>query len=203
MAEKRSWEIPTIDCALITISAASLGADELVLDTASQIQVTPNIETQDALTLVVKGILRSQKPQQNTLTGNTIVLTDNVFNPDLVKILQGGTITTDPDTGRLIGYTPPVNGAPVADQGEIFTLNCYSAIYSAAGILRGYEKIMYPNCQGVPISLSAEDDVFRVSEYTINSAPDMGEAPYTMQWLLPDEIPVLPTVPEDPFPAQA
>lgn len=200
MPEIRGYEVPTIDCALITITAPSLGTDELTLDTASQIALTPVIDTQDAITLIVKGILRSQKPAQNVLTGNTIVLTDNVFNPQLVKILQGGTITIDEDTGRLLSYTPPVAGAPQSEQGEVFQLHAYTAIYSAAGILTGYEKITYPNCQGTPVALSSEDDVFRVPEYTINSAPEMGQPPYTMEWIYPNELPVQPNQPDNPLP---
>lgn len=200
MAEIRGYEIPTIDCKLITISAPSLGDDELTLDTATQIQVTPGIETTDAIRLIIKGVLRSQKPQQNTVTGNTIVLTDNVFNPELVQILQGGTLVRDTDTGELISYTPPVAGSSQDDQGEVFTLNCYTTIYSPSAIIKGYEKISYPNCQGVPVALSAEDDVFRVAEYTINSAPDMGQPPYVITWIRPEELPNQPTTPPDPFP---
>jgi hypothetical protein len=46
-----------------------------------------------------------------------------------------------------------------------------------------YEKITYPNCQGVPVAFSSEDGVFRVSEYTINSAPNTGEAPYSIDYV--------------------
>lgn len=195
MGIARGHEIPTIDVVLITITAPS-SIDELALNTASQIQVTPEIETNDAIKLIIKGQLRAQKPAQNVLTGNTIVITDNVFNADLVSILQGGTIEKDEDTGRIRSYSPPVTGSP--DIGEIFTLNAYSAIYNAAGIITGYEKIMYPNCRGIPLSISAQDDVFRVSEYTINSAPDMGEAPYTINWILPAELPVVTIDPNQP-----
>ena len=90
------------------------------------------------------------------------------------------------DTSRIKSYTPPLAG-DVADQ-DVFTARAYSAIYNAAGIITGYECIKYPNCQGVPISMSSEDDVFRVGEYTINSAPDTGEAPY--------EISYMPELPE-------
>lgn len=194
MAVKRGHEIPTIDCALVTISVPG-SEDELILDTASNIAVTPQIETTDAIRLVVKNVLRAQKPVQNVLVGNTIVLTDNVFTPELVQVLQGGTIHTNPQ-GRVTGYDPPVAGS--TDTGSVFLLNAYSAIYDAAGIPTGYERITYPNCQGVPVGLSAQDDVFRVTEYTINSAPKMGEAPYMVRWIQPNAIPKLPDMPPLP-----
>jgi hypothetical protein len=82
-------------------------------------------------------------------------------------------------------YTPPVSGE--AYEPEIFTLCAYSTIYDAAGIVKGFEKITYPNCTGSPVAFSSEDNVFRVPEYTINSAPNSGQAPYAM-----DYVPRLP-----------
>lgn len=177
---KKGNEIPTIDVALVTVST-SQNQTEIALDTSSKISVEVQSETEDAVKLVVKGKLRAQKPSVVTITGNTITLTDNVFNPELVKILQGGNIEYDEvETTKVKKYTPPVAGS--SDKGEVFTLNAYSAIYNAAGIITGYEKISYPNCTGSPINLSSEDGVFRAPEYTINSAPNTGEAPYVITY---------------------
>ena len=185
---KRGTEIPTIDVVAVSIQPYDVSADEIILDTANKIAVTVATETTDKVPLIVKGRLIAQKPSETTVTGNTIVLTDNVFNPEVVKILQGGTIKYDEtDTAKIIGYTPPVVGS--SDKGEIFKLKAYSAIYNAAGVITGYECITYPNCQGVPVSLNSEDGVFRASEYTINSAPDNGEAPYDI-----DIVADIPTV---------
>ena len=195
MAIKKGHEIPTIDVALVT---AQVGAgDEIAFDTASQIAVEPQVNEEDPVQLVVKGILRAQKPSVSTLTGNQITLTDNVFNPELVKILQGGTIkywsngehtgsSTTEDAGFGVeSYTPPVAGS--GEKGTPFTLNAYTAIYDEAGLITGYEKISYPNCQGTPVALSSEDGAFRAPEYTINSSPKSGEAPYVISYV--DELP--------------
>ena len=180
---KKGTEIPTIDVVLVSIKPQGVDADEIILDTANKIQVTVATETTEKQTLVVKGRLIAQKPEQTTITGHSIVLT-----PELVKILQGGTIKYDSgEPTKVVGYTPPVVGS--TDKGQVFDLNAYSAIYDAAGIIQGYEKIKYPNCQGVPIALNSEDGVFRASEYTINSAPTNGQAPYDM-----DIVKTLPTV---------
>lgn len=170
-------EIATIDVSLVSIQTYEPDADEIILDTANKINVTVATETQDKVALIVKGRLIAQKPAETTITGNTIVLTDNVFNDRVVEILQGGTIKKD-EAGNFIGYTPPVVGSD--DKGKVFKLKAYSAIYNAAGILTGYECITYPNCQGTPIAFQSEDGSFRASDYTINSAPAEGEAPYDM-----------------------
>ncbi len=183
--KKSKAEIATIDVCLVTIETSD---GEFGFDTANSIAVTPQVEEEDAIKLVVKGILRAQKPKTSTLTGNEITLTDNVFNPELVLVLQGGTIKYDPsETTKIVGYTPPVAGS--ADKGKIFKLNAYSAQYDASGQIVQYEKITYPNCQGVPVAFSSEDGAFRAPEYTINSAPKTGEAPYEINYV--SVLPVL------------
>lgn len=190
-------EIPTIDVDLVTIETSA--GYEYGFDTANQIEVEPQVEETDAVKLVVKGKLRAQKPKESTITGHEITLHDNVFNPELVKTLQGGTVEywqdeehtisgTTPTEFGFSKYTPPVAGS--GEKGEVFKLHAYSAIYNAAGVITGYEKTTYPNCQGQPVAFSSEDGTFRAPEYTINSAPDTGEAPYEIDWVadLPDLI---------------
>lgn len=252
-------EVATIDVALVTVE----DSDNHIygLKTSNKVQVNPVTETNDAIKLIVKGVLIAQKPSKTTITGNTIVLTDNVFNAQLVMLLQGGTVTystkyssssssisaganyikagddyltfnvasavtgsveyndvsgvlelitssgrqrksytvtaaapqtgsqiavtSASDTTRVKQYTPPTTGT--SEQVEPFKLCCYSAIYNAAGLIVGYERISYPNCQGVPVAFSSEDDAFRAPEYTINSAPDSDQAPYVI-----DYVPRLP-----------
>lgn len=201
MSVKRSRnEIPTIDVSLVTIETKD---GEFGFDTANQIEVEVQIDEQEAVRLVVKGRLRAQKPVESTITGHELTLHDNVFNPQLVKALQGGTILYWTDATKtdvtenttaygVAKYTPPVAGS--ADKGTVFKLNAYSAIYNAAGIIKGYEKTTYPNCQGKPVAFNSEDDTFRAPEYTIISAPDTGEPPYEI--LFVDELPDL-VEPED------
>lgn len=191
MAVVKGTEIATIDVSLVSIQTYETGADEIILDTANQIQVTINSDTNDRVALIVKGRLIAQKPEKVTITGNTIVLTDNVFNEKVVTTLQGGTVKTDSTTGDFIGYTPPVVGSN--DTGKIFKLKAYSAIYNAAGVLTGYERITYPNCQGQPIAFSSQDGTFRASDYTITSAPAEGEAPYDLDIIAPTDLPTVTT----------
>lgn len=185
--------IPTIDVSLVTVSYDNNGTEvEIGFDTANQIEVEAQTEEQDAVKLIVKGKLKAQKPASVTITGHQITLHDNVFIPELVKLLQGGTIkywqdanhtesgVTETEYG-VAGYTPPVTGSD--DKGKILTLNAYSAIYNAAGVITGYEKTMYPNCTGVPIAFNSEDDTFRAPEYTINSAPNTGQPPYDISYV--------------------
>lgn len=195
-APKRVTEIPTIDTVLVVVELDD--GTSYALDTASKIGVEPQIEEEDAVKLIIKGKLKAQKPPITTITGNTITLTDNVFSPELVKILQGGTIkywssaerieeVSEETSFGISSYEPPTVGS--GTKGEVFKLHAYSAQYDTAGLIAQYEKITYPNCQGSPIALSSEDGTFRVSEYKINSAPKKTEAPYKISYVT--ELPEL------------
>ena len=177
--KKSKAEVATIDCSLITIETSS---GEFGFYTANKIEVDPQIEEEDAVKLVVKGVLRAQKSKTSTITGHELTLTDNVFNPELVLILQGGEIVYDPENAEeIVGYNPPVAGS--SDKGEVFKLNAYTAQYNASGQIVKYEKISYPNCQGIPVAFGSEDGAFRAPEYTINSAPNTGESPYNITYV--------------------
>lgn len=200
-AQKKAVGIPTIDVALVVVRVGMADGDdsnatEIAVDTANKIAVEPQTETTDAIKLVKLGRLIAQKPTTTTITGHQITMTDNVFIPELVKILQGGTVE---GTGDTLTYTPPVAGS--TDKGQVFELDCYSAQYDASGQIVRYEKITYPNCQGTPVAMSSEDDVFRVPEYTINSAPKEGEAPYKISYTktLPQFTDVVALSDEDSF----
>lgn len=192
---KKITEIPTIDVSMVMVETDD---ESYILDTANKIAVEPQIETTDAVKLIIKNRLIAQKPEESTITGNKITLTDNVFAPELVKMLQGGTIkywtdaqhtatSTEPTTFGIAGYTPPVAGS--GEKGKVFKLHAFSAQYDTSGQIVQYEKITYPNCQGVPVAFGSEDGAFRASEYTINSAPKSDEAPYDISY-----VSTLPTV---------
>ena len=182
---KSKAEIPTIDVALVTIEVDSR---EFGFDTANSIEVEPQLNETDPVQLIIKGKLKAQKRGVTTLTGNQITLTDNVFNPELVLVLQGGSIQYDTEeTTKIIGYKPPT--AASGDTGKTFKLNAYSAQYDAAGQIVQYEKITYPNCTGVPVAFNSVDDEFRAPEYTINSAPKETEEPYVISYV--DALPTL------------
>lgn len=199
--QKKAVGIPTIDVSLVVVRTGMVDGDdsnatEIAVDTANKVGVEPQTETTDAIKLVKFRRLIAQKPATTVITGHQITLTDNVFIPELVKILQGGTIE---GTGDTLTYTPPVAGS--TDKGQVFELDCYSAQYDASGQIVRYEKITYPNCQGTPVAMSSEDDVFRVPEYTINSAPKDGEAPYKISYVktLPQFTDVVALSDEDSF----
>ena len=185
VVKKSKNEIATIDCSLITIETVD---GEFGFETANKIEVEPQTEEKEAVKLMIKGKLKAQKKKTVTITGHEITLTDNVFNLELVMVLQGGLIEYDSvETSKIVSYTPP--GVGSGEHGKVFKLNAYTAQYNAAGNIVRYEKITYPNCTGVPVAFGSEDDVFRAPEYTIQSAPSESEAPYKITYV--DTLPEL------------
>ena len=179
----------TIDCTMITIeTGADLTLKEFGFETSNKILVEPQVEEQDAVKLIIKGKLIAQKPVKRTITGHRLTITDNVFIPELVLVLQGGAIIYDAeDTEKIIGYDPPEVGD--ATGGEVFNLNVYTAQYNAAGQIVNYEKTTYPGCIGQYVAFNSEDGVFRAPEYIIDSTVDTGVKPYENRYV--DALPTL------------
>lgn len=186
----KGTEKATIDVCMAVITTYDTTPVSYQFDTASKVDVELQSETQAAVKLVVKGQLKAQKPEEVTVTGNKITLTDNVFIPEVVQIMQGGTITYDTvDTDKITGYTPPVVGS--ADKGKKFKLEIYSAVRSASGEITEYEKITYPNCTAPGTAMSSADGSFRAPAYVINSAPNTGEPPFDLDYV--SELPTVTT----------
>ena len=182
---KRGTEKATIDCCMIVVTTKETTPKCIAITSGTKLGVEPQLETTDAVKCMIKGVLKAQKPEKKTFTGHTLTLTDNLTILELIEILQGGTITKN-EQQKITGYTPPVSGedyTPVE-----FTLDAYSAQMSGSAIT-GYEKTSYPGCTGQPAGLNSEDDVFRATEYTINSSPANGEPPYTIEYV--DKLPTI------------
>ena len=186
---KSGTEMATIDCCMIVVTTEEESPRSVAITSGTKLGVEPQIETADAVKLIIKGVLKAQKPEKKTITGHILTLTDNLTILELIEVLQGGTLVKD-ELGNITGYTPPNTGEkfePVK-----FTLDAYSAVMRGANIVQ-YEKASYHGCVGDPVGLNSEDDVFRANEYTINSLPSDGQPPYTLSFV--DTLPVVSSGP--------
>ena len=184
---KKAEGMSMIDCSMIVIEPED-GSDGIAFTSASKMGVEKQEETTDAVKNIIKGEVKAQKPEETTLTGHTLTLTDTTMIMTFLPILQGGALTMDEDGTTPIKYEPPTSGK---NEGKKFKLKAYTAIMEGA-TTAGYGCVTYPGCKGTPVLFNFEDNVFQSNEYTINSTPGAGEKPYT--W---EKVERLPTF-EDP-----
>lgn len=187
---KKSAEKATIDCTMIVLRPQDTQTYETVgTDSDTQIQVEANVETSEAVRLVIKDVLKAQKKARTTLTGHTITITEGMTVLDFLPLLTGATLIKDQTTGEITGYNPPASGERV--ELPVFDMDVYSAVYSGAELV-GYEKITYPNCTGDQIAPpGSQDGTFRSNDITIVSAPGNGVPPYSVAYIEPEDLPTL------------
>jgi hypothetical protein len=184
---KKVTENATIDVSMVVVETYDTTPKVYGWKTATKAEVNADIEEQEAIKLIVKRRLIAQKPAEKTLTGNTITLTDALLIMEMLPLCNGGELVYDSeDTTKIVGYRPPVVGEEIVK--SKFRLSLYSAIMEGSSVT-GYMKVTYPGCEGNPIGLNAEDDVFNVSELEIVSAPGSGERAYEMD--IVDELPTI------------
>lgn len=192
MANKKVTKMALIDVELVEIVAHNLAQDTYRWKTASNLDAELNITEGEATELIVNGTLIAQKRAKDVVTGSTLTVTDNVFSPEVVEFIQGGTANYD-NTGKFVSYQAPVAGEEV--KLDKFDFNIYTAQRDVAGDIVSYIKVGFPNCSGKPVNIKLENGTFFSPSYTITSSPSTGEAPYEITAV--EELPDL-TVTVDP-----
>lgn len=184
MAINKPTETATIDSCLVVLTEEGVDGKSYGITSNTNVEVTPQTETTEAVKCIVKGVLKAQKPEKTIITGHDIALTDNLTILEAVQMIQGGTITTDSSSKKITKYEPPAVGEEVTR--PKLTVDIYTAVMDQSDIV-GYEKTTYPNCVGDPVSFNSQDDTFRTPSYTLKSRPGKGQAPYTIEYI--DELP--------------
>lgn len=160
--------------------------NKLSFSTATKANAKVLIETGKKSELIIKGVLKAQKKFDSTIKGVDVEFQDNMFLPEVVALLQGGTVVKD-EEGNFISYIPVVAGA--APNLDSFTVDIYTEETDTSGEILRYAKLSLPNGKGEPIELGFEDDRFFAAKYTIKTSPSTGSPPYTIEMV--DSLPEL------------
>ena len=155
---KKAEGVSLIDCSMIVIEPEDGTSDGIAFTSASKLGVEAKTQTRDAIPNTIKGEVKAQKPEEVTLTGHTLTLTDTTMIMAFLPILQGGTLTMDEDGATPIKYEPPSSGK---NEGKKFKLKAYTAIMEGASTV-GYGCVTYPGCQGTPVLWNFEDDGYEL-----------------------------------------
>lgn len=181
---RKPEEAATIDASLIVLTSESTG-DAIGITTNTEVATEIQTETTEANKLIIKGILKAQKKEKQTLTGIQLTLTDNMTVLELAKAVQGGEIVYD-ENGKVLRYTPPIVGEEAAES-EKYTVDVYTAVMDSSGEVVKYEKTTYFHCTGQPFAYNAKDDEWRSAQYVLMSLPKKGEPPYDINYV--DDLP--------------
>lgn len=151
---------------------------EYIFDSSTDFEANEVIQEGEEKPLIIKGVLRANKPAEDTLLGHDIKLLDSLFTPEVLCLLQGGEIEVG-ENGKFKKYLPPRVGEKVTK--VKFDTEIYSAIVENDGETGDYLKTVYYNCIGQNKPVSFKDDEYFVAEYGIQSRPANGERPYDFE----------------------
>ena len=177
MASKRVEQLAFVDVLAVELIKHNVTQDTLRFKTSSAVDAELNVVEGEANQLIVNNVLIAQKKAVDTVTGATIKMKDNVFSPQVISLLQGGTFTVDGD-GNFTGYEAPKAGEEYTP--ETFDFAMYTAQRDQSGAIKQYAKILFPNCQGKVVQIALEENTFFAPEYSMVSTPNNGQSPYTI-----------------------
>ena len=159
------------------------GGDTHSFATADEIACEPVIEEGETKSLTIKNKLVASKQTPDMVLGHDITCKDNVFTPNLLADIQGGTVS---EGGTFKKYTAPNVGA--MPNTKSFDFIVYVEVVGDDGATGEYLKYTFPNCKGSFISPNFKDGEYYANEYTIKSRPALNTSLYTVD--LVNELPV-------------
>lgn len=156
--------------------------------TADEISCEPVIEEGEQKTLKIKDKLVASKQVPDMVLGHDITCKDNVFAPELLADVQGGTVTKN--TSKFSKYEAPNVGA--LPNTKVFDFICFVEIVGDDGPTGEYLKYTFPNCKGSFISPNFKDGEYYANEYIIKSRPALNTSLYTVDLVteLPADVAV-------------
>lgn len=102
---------------------------------------------------------------EDLLYGLNITLTDNAFSPDLIAVVDGGTLQFDEiETTKVVGYRPP-KSTDITLRKE-FKLEIWCEEKEGEDTNQ-YVKYTFPKCKGKPVSVSLKEEEFIAPQFKI------------------------------------
>lgn len=163
-------------CDVVLTEIKVKGGSTHSFSTADEISCEPVIEEGEQKSLTIKSRLVASKQTPDMVLGHDITCKDNVFSPELLADVQGGTVTKNSE--KFIKYEAPNVGA--LPNTKVFDFTAYVEIVGDDGATGEYLKYTFPNCKGTFISPNFKDGEYYANEYTIKSRPALNTSLYTV-----------------------
>lgn len=149
-------------------------SESFVFDTADKADVKPDLSKGKEDILRVKNRIIAMNRTEDICIGYNVKLTDNTFPPEVMCLVDGGTMTSTgyegPEVGKAVDRTP-------------FTLNLYSEEKDYDSTTKQYVKFTFKHNKGTPVEFKFEDGKFYVPEFESTSRPKKGEKPVYIEYV--------------------
>lgn len=189
--------MPIANIVLAEIINESTGASYL-FDTAETADCKPDLSQGKEDILRVKNRIIAMNRTEDICIGYDIKLKNNTFTPEVMCLVDGGTMSPT-------GYEGPEVG--IVTERQPFTLNLYSEEKDYDSSTVSFVKFTFKHNKGKPVDFKFEDGKFYVPEFESHSRPKKGEKPIYIGYIssLPttsggDTPSANPTVPSPPAP---
>ena len=174
---KKITQMPLSDVALVRIIT-----DDSIFSfkTSDEIKTEEVVSEGEEQTLKIKGVIYANRKAEDTVLGYDLTCNDNVMCPELLQVMQGGTIEYDVDGSTFKKYIAPPVGQTLANK-KIFITEVYSSEIGTDGDTGRFAKTTFINCTGSSVPISYKDGEYYSNEYTIKSRPPKGTEPYRLE----------------------
>lgn len=172
-------EKPIVNIVRVEIETEEATPRVLRFDTASEATYAPVVSEGQETVLRVKNKIMATNRTEDLQYGSDVNMTQVVMVPEVLEIVDGGTLTKDAD--KVTGYQPPVVGAPV--NRIPFKLKVYTEEKDGDGSTLGYQCFEFLGCKGKPVTFNFKDGEFMAPQYTISSRVKLNTAPYNLTFI--------------------
>lgn len=147
--------------------------DKYVFTTSSEASIKPFTSEGTEKIHRVKNTILGTIRYEDILLGYEIKLVNNTFCPELLALVDGGTVTADED-GTFKSYASPVVGQ--VTERKNLTVSLYTQEVDCDGGTVEYIKFTFKHAKGKPVEYSIKDGEFFVPELTLRSRAKTGES---------------------------
>lgn len=154
------------------------GAQSISFDTFNEAGIEPKVSEGEEKVLRQKNKILGVAETEDIMYGGKIKLVDNTFTPELLALIDGGTLVKLVDV--VTGYTPPKSTDAVNRKEFELILVCEEKIGKK---VNQYVKYTFPACKGKPIGISLKGEDFAVQEFNIEAAETDTEPWYKWDYI--------------------
>ncbi|MGL4253155.1 MAG: hypothetical protein ACRCR2_03730 [Fusobacteriaceae bacterium] len=178
MAAPNFNQLPLTDVKMVQVITKDTVPVTYSFDTSDEVDTEEVVEEVKDRPLTIKSRLIANVPGEDIVMGYDLKFKDNVMCPELLHLMQGGTLTYSSD-GVFESYEAPPIGTRLSK--KPFDVVTYSAEVDSAGETGKYIKLTWRNCKGTSVPIKLKDGDYYSNEYKVMCRPPNGTSPYKME----------------------